>query len=355
MSEASSTDVALFRRLANPDVVDIDVEVKPRSGQAAARTKVREAVEKAIRDAGSAAPSGGASDGPAPPATSSSAFKAAMAEEAAAKAAAKAAPKAAPPEASPGADKGAAAKEDEAPGETADEERPAKRTRLGGGGDSSPAAPSKPAPPASTSRAAAAAEDEGDRLEKQGLLLELRALESKGTKLTRDFGMHDTLAEMEFELNRHISNISTQNAVSFLRDSLRILISGLEIGNAKLGPFLSIDGWAESVTQDMHRYDHSLERIYKRYWRKQQMSPIMELGWLLVGSMLTWHFKAKFFGPPAPSRGPAPRPPASTPPPPQPSSAAASSGPPTGAAAPATARRPTLRPPGASFLGAMFG
>ena len=95
--------------------------------------------------------------------------------------------------------------------------------------------------------------------------------------------------------------MTTRHTVAFMRDMMRIVINGIEIGNSRFGPFLSIDGWAESVTQDMTKYEHPLERIYKRYWRKTQMSPVMELAWLLVGSMVAWHFKSKFFGPPAAS------------------------------------------------------
>jgi hypothetical protein len=170
------------------------------------------------------------------------------------------------------------------------------------------------------------------------------------------FSMSDTLPEMEFELNRHMANLATHNTVSFMRDSLRIIISGLEIGNAKLGPFLSIDGWAESVTHDMHRYDHALERIYKRYWRRQQMSPLMELAWLILGSMLTWHFKTKFFGPQSSSHR-ATEPSRTT-------NASDSSCKPSPPSSPGTsgttnnnrpASRPTLRAPGASLLGSIFG
>ena len=135
-----------------------------------------------------------------------------------------------------------------------------------------------------------------DRLEKQAYLIELQQIEKKGTKLSREFSMQDSLAELEFEVSKQNTGLSTQNTVAFMRDSMRMVISGIEIGNAKLGPFLSIDGWGNSLSSDMSRYDHSLERIYKRYFRKQQMSPILELGWLILGSMIMFHVKNKIFG-----------------------------------------------------------
>jgi predicted transcriptional regulator len=138
---------------------------------------------------------------------------------------------------------------------------------------------------------------EGERLEKQGFLIELQALESRGAKLSRRFGMQDTLGELEFEVNRQTSLLNTQSTVSFMKDSLRLLVNAVEIANTRFGPVLAMDGWAESIVSDMNRFNSPFEKIYKRYWRKQQVSPIMELGWILLGSLVMTHFKNKIFGP----------------------------------------------------------
>jgi hypothetical protein len=178
-------------------------------------------------------------------------------------------------------------------------------------------------------------------MEKQGYLIELRRMQSRGVELSRRFTEEDSLAELEFEVAKQNAAVSTENSVSFMRDMLRLVITGLEIGNNKLGPFLSIDGWAEATTHDMHRYDHALERIHRRYFRKQQMSPIMEMGWLLLGSLGMWHFKSKFLGV-TPTGRPVAQPAA----------------PPARAAAPAPTGggRPVLRAPGGVFgLGGLGG
>ena len=77
-------------------------------------------------------------------------------------------------------------------------------------------------------------------------------------------------------------------------------------------------------------------------WRKSQMSPVMELAWLLVGSMVAWHFKSKFFGPPAASV---------TPPAPQQAPPTEAQGARSRASSRSQARsaRPILRPPSALF------
>ena len=165
-------------------------------------------------------------------------------------------------------------------------------------GNKTPLQPSTPKcadSPSQVKHTATSSQDE--KLEKQGYLIELSNLKQKGVELSREFTMDDSLEELEFEVSKQNNNISTRNTVIFMRDMLRIIINGLEISNNRFGPFLSINGWSESCTQDMQKYEHSLEKIYKLYFRKSQMSPIMELAWLIFGSMIAWHFKSKFFGP----------------------------------------------------------
>jgi hypothetical protein len=195
------------------------------------------------------------------------------------------------------------------------------------------------------------------RIEKQGYLIELQGLERKGIVLSRQFSMNDSIAELEFEVQKQQSTLSTANAVSFMRDSLRMAFSGIEIANNRLGPFLSIDGWATTMTSDMKRFDNALERLYKRYWRKQQMSPIMELAWIILGSLVAHHFKSKFFGPTRPrgeepSRPPAAPPAATRAPPTLRRGTPAQAPPPAGLDSPPKARpavRPVLRPPTSLF------
>jgi len=194
------------------------------------------------------------------------------------------------------------------------------------------------------------------RLEKQGYLIELQALRSKGVKLSREFSMKDTLTELEFEVQKQNSNLNATAAVSNMKDMMRIGFNGLEMANARFGPFLCMDGWAESLTSDMKRFDNALEKLYKRYWRKQSMSPVMELGMIILGSLAMHHFKSKLFGPVRPP----PKVPAATAMPSQPESV--SPPPPrlrrgTPAQTPManqrdpsrTALRPTLKPPTAMF------
>ena len=317
MSVVSSTDFAVWQNLANAEIVDVDVELgqvrgggKERSARdSALRRSVAEAAKKESDDDKS---DKGEEAAKAPPPPSIVFRKAVEA------AAAPAPPAPSPPprplislnraDGGKKADSGEA-KEDNASNDDSDESAPSPRHKC--------------------------EDKDSERREKQGFLIELSNLEKRGVLLTRKFTMSDSLVDIQFEFDRQTSNLSTLNTVSFMRDSLKLAITGIELANNRLGPVLSIEGWANSVTEDMSRYDHCLERLYKRYWRKTTMSPIVELGFLILGSAMTYHFKMKFFGPQGVSR-PEVQPRAAEPP--------KQRGAAVRPARPAT-RRPTLRPP----------
>ena len=329
MSCISTTDLEIFKRLSNAEIVDTTVD--PRKSRCAADKMMRDAIDReASRKASEkAVKSPGAVENAPPRAATSVLRKAIAAEEESHvedKASVKVTPGSsandphptpvvvvkkgdAPPPATTKCSLPPVAEKAEAVKEATAKEAAAKEAVKKDVKKEDPESDEEAG--ASTSKTHGKPDDE--RLEKQGYLIELQALEGKGVKLSRRFTMKDSLSEIEFELQKQNSNMMTENTVSFMRDTLRLLISGVEIGNDRMGPFLALDGWAESLTSDMKRYDHALERLYKRYWRKNQMSPVMELGWLILGSMVTFHFKNKFFGLPSPPRVVVEQPPAAPP------------------------------------------
>ena len=123
--------------------------------------------------------------------------------------------------------------------------------------------------------------------EKQGYLIELEKLRAEGVQISRPYSMSDNLEDIQFEYDRHRSNIDTLNAVNFMRDGMQFLFQGIEMANSKWGPVLQLDGWSKDVTKDMQRYINVLERLYKKDWRKGSMAPEMELSMLVGGSMFT--------------------------------------------------------------------
>jgi len=134
--------------------------------------------------------------------------------------------------------------------------------------------------------------------EKFQFLINLKRLRQQGCVLTREYSTQDSLDDIKYEFERQKMNLDTVNGTALMKDGLKLGVSGLEMLNNKLGPFLRLQGWSESVTNDMGRYDNVLTRIYLKYLnRTSSMNPIVELGFVLAGSMLMFHFQQSVFGP----------------------------------------------------------
>ncbi len=142
-------------------------------------------------------------------------------------------------------------------------------------------------------------EAEGDMsediiLEKQSVLLELERLRQRGLRLTKDYTLNDNLTDMQFEMRRHLLFMDEMNAISFMKDAMRLGFTGIELANNKIGPFLDLDGWSSQISSDIGKYDHALSKLYKKYWkRRTSTSPELELAFGIIGSMGMHHFRKK--------------------------------------------------------------
>lgn len=297
-SVVSSTDVQIFKRLANPEIAD--VELLPPTGQRESQRKVTASLREAVERAGKEEVDAPASGAKSVLERAMETARAARKEEAetdhhrrSSEPEESKSSRPPPPEEEPPP---RPAPQPPSPPTTPPRRPPPdKKTPVTKNREESSRQPAHP-PSLGAAHDDSDDKEEDERMEKQGYLIELRRMEARGVELSRRFSENDSLAELEFEVAKQNAASSTENSVNFMRDMLRLVITGLEVGNNKLGPFLSMDGWAEATTRDMHRYDHALERIHRRYFRKHQMSPIMEMGWLLLGSLAMWHFKSKFLG-----------------------------------------------------------
>ena len=95
----------------------------------------------------------------------------------------------------------------------------------------------------------------------------------QGIHLTREYSTGDSLEDLEFEVNRQQMNMDTVNSVALMRDTLKLVITGVELANNRLGPFLNLDGWSAGATSDMHRYDHCLERLVQKVFSQRFDGP----------------------------------------------------------------------------------
>lgn len=177
--------------------------------------------------------------------------------------------------------------------EEEDEEEEEEEDEAGEVEEAAPAYPSS-YPSAFTNRHPTCVEE--IQREKQGYLLELEKWKMQGITTTKQFSMNDSLDDIQFEYDRIKMNMDTVSGVNFMKDAMKLMFTGVELANSKMGPILQLDGWSSEVTSDMQKYNNCLEKIYKKHWRKGSMAPESELAFMVVGSMLVFHFKAKFFG-----------------------------------------------------------
>ena len=155
------------------------------------------------------------------------------------------------------------------------------------------ASPSGPAGPSLAPVPGPLSSKDEERHRRHSNLLHLAKMKHMGTKLTRDFSMEDSADEMQFEIDYQENNQDVASAVAMMKGALGMGMTGIEMANAKWGPFLNLTGLSTTVATDMSRYNRPLEKIYRRYWRKRSMNPVLELLFLIGGSVLLTHFGNK--------------------------------------------------------------
>ena len=132
-------------------------------------------------------------------------------------------------------------------------------------------------------------EDYEIRSEKEGILNEILgfARPPHNYKLSRDWNIAThTLDELQFELDRINSEQSANGVIDMAKSGIKFGVSGLETFLKQQG-IDSVDGWYTNSCKDMSKFNRPLGRLYKKYWRNTQLSPMMEMAYLLGGS-LAW-------------------------------------------------------------------
>ena len=127
-----------------------------------------------------------------------------------------------------------------------------------------------------------------EQTQKEWLLNELSKMGN------RRFNSSMPLQELEFYYSQQKREQDKQNSVRFFKDILCIGCNGIEMLSkwTKIG---RLDGWSNSITNDMGRFDNCLSGLYDRYFRSGgSVHPLMELLFVLVSSMVVWHFKGSF-------------------------------------------------------------
>jgi hypothetical protein len=137
---------------------------------------------------------------------------------------------------------------------------------------------------------------EEEKKEKSDLLNKLQRLEAKGFPVARKYTMDNSLEEMKTEYFRLVDARQLETSIKFQRQMLVGAITGMEWLNGKFDPFdVKLDGWSESVHENVEDFDEIFEELYDKYKDKGKMSPEMRLVMAVGGSGFMCHVSNTFF------------------------------------------------------------
>lgn len=127
-------------------------------------------------------------------------------------------------------------------------------------------------------------------------LRRLEALAKKGIELTKQYTMEDSLAEMKGEYEMIKSEKEKNNSVKFQGKMLMAAVSAIEFLNTKFDPFdLKLDGWSESINENLEDYDDVFGELHEKYGGKAKMAPELKLLFMLGGSAAMIHMTNTMF------------------------------------------------------------
>tara|TARA_Y100000389_G_scaffold177697_1_gene190222 strand:+ start:7722 stop:8915 length:1194 start_codon:yes stop_codon:yes gene_type:complete len=137
-------------------------------------------------------------------------------------------------------------------------------------------------------------EDNG--AEKQELLFKLKRLESRGIPLSKYYTNSSSVDEMRDEYNRIKQQRDLENSIKFQRKSMMAFASGVEFLNSKFDPFdIKLDGWSESLHENLTDYDDVFEELHEKYKSKSQIAPELKLLMMMGGSAVMFHMTNSLF------------------------------------------------------------
>ena len=137
---------------------------------------------------------------------------------------------------------------------------------------------------------------EEERKKKMDMINKLNRLQTKGYNLTKRFTMDNTLDEIQTEYDRLLDAKNLEASLRFQRQCLMGVVTGAEFLNGKFNPFdWELDGWSESVHENVEDFDEVFEELYDKYKNRGAMPPEAKLLMSLVGSGFMFHMSNSFF------------------------------------------------------------
>ena len=132
--------------------------------------------------------------------------------------------------------------------------------------------------------------------EKIDLLYKFKKLESQGIRTTMNYNMNSHLEDMRNEYIKLKKQREVDNSVKFQRKMIMACVTGLEFLNNRFDPFaVNLDGWSESVNENLNDYDEIFEELNEKYGGGGDMAPEIRLLFTLAGSAFMFHLSNTMF------------------------------------------------------------
>lgn len=132
--------------------------------------------------------------------------------------------------------------------------------------------------------------------EKADLINKLTRLEKKGFSVNKRLNAYSNIDDLRNEVKRITYSIDVDQSVRFSRRMLVACVTGLEFLNKRYNPFeVQLDGWSESVMENVDDYDGVFEELYVKYRSKVNVAPEVKLIMMLGGSAMMFHLTNSMF------------------------------------------------------------
>ena len=132
--------------------------------------------------------------------------------------------------------------------------------------------------------------------EKIDLIYKFKKLEGQGIRTTMNYNMSSHLEDMRNEYLKLKKQREVDNSIKFQRKVMMAAITGVEYLNNKFDPFdIKLDGWSESINENITDYDEIFEELSEKYGGKTEMAPEIKLLMMLGGSAFMFHLTNTMF------------------------------------------------------------
>lgn len=134
-------------------------------------------------------------------------------------------------------------------------------------------------------------ESRAEEIEKKDYLIALEKLRHQGIRLTKEYTMSDSLVDIQYEFERHNMNLESIRKVETAKAYIQMAAGIIIVINHVAKKPLKLDGWTQSLASQLNepKYFVPLEEVYRSIHKGSTPSPWMQIGTLLIMSIVTTH------------------------------------------------------------------